>query len=181
MKEIKLETKRLILRKPVKTDWKEIFALIDKRIMKDFFTPYPYKEKHSKYLVNGAIRQWGKDSYEFIIQKKDTKEIIGMTGIKKIDWINKSAYLFTWIGAKYRKQGYALEAKTKINEFCFNKLGLRKIISEVAAFNFASNKMQKKFGMKLEGVKRKEYLNPVTKKYVEMNLYGLLSEEWRKR
>jgi RimJ/RimL family protein N-acetyltransferase len=35
-------------------------------------------------------------------------------------------------------------------------------------------------GMTLEGVKRRENLNPFTKKYEDMNLYGLLKEEWKK-
>jgi [ribosomal protein S5]-alanine N-acetyltransferase len=176
---MKLETNRLIIRKPIKSDWKEIYNLIDKSIIKNFFTPYPYKEKHSKELVDNAIKQWGKYSYEFVIQKKDTKEIIGMAGIKRIDNLNKTAYLFSWIGAKHRKQGYATEAKFKINDFCFKKLKLRKLISEVATFNRESNKMQEKMGMKLEGVKRKEYLNPLTKQFVDMNLWGLLKEEWK--
>lgn len=178
---MKLETKRLILRKPLKEDWEEIHKLIDKRIMKDFFTPVPYKKEHSKEMINNAIKLWGKSSYEFIIQKKDTKAIIGMTGIKKVNRMNKTANAFTWIGAKYRKKGYAMEAKIMINNFFFNTLKLRKLISEVVTFNKPSNEMQKKIGMKSEGVKRKENFNPFTKKYEDMNLYGLLKEEWRKR
>jgi RimJ/RimL family protein N-acetyltransferase len=177
---MKLETQRLILRKPIREDWKEVHELVDKNLIKNFFMPFPYKEKHSKEMINRAIKCWGKNSYEFIIQKKDTKEIIGMTGIKKINRINKTANLFSWIGPKYRKKGYITEAKIKINNFCFDRLKLRKLISEVVTFNKPSNQLQKKMGMTLEGVKRRENLNPFTKKYEDMNLYGLLKEEWKK-
>jgi len=177
---ISKNTRRLIIRKPLKTDWREIHSLIDKNVTKNFFTPYPYLEKHSKNLIDYAIKEWSKNSYEFIIQEKDTKEIIGMAGVKKIDKFNKSSYLFFWVGSKYRNKGYALESISEILDFWFNGLKMRKLISEVATFNIPSNKLHKKLGMKLEGVKRKEYLNPFSKEYADMNLYGIFKDEWLK-
>lgn len=178
---IKLETQRLFLRKPKEEDWKEIFPLInDKIIFKNFFTPYPYEKKHTKNFVKYWIKDWGKNSYWMILELKKNKKIIGVAGIKKIDKISKTAYAHSWIGKDYRKKGYITEAKIKIFNFAFNNLKSRKINSEVASYNKESNEMQKKFGMVFEGKRRKDNYNPYLKKFVDMNLYGIFKNEWKK-
>ncbi len=177
---MKLETERLILRKPRKEDWKEIYNLVDDKIIKDYFMPYPYKEKHAKELINNAIKNFGKDFYDFTLELKSNYKIIGMVGIRKINKFNKSANLSSWIGKEYRRKYLITEAKIELIDFAFNQLKLRKLISEVVVFNKESNKMQTKFGMKFEGTKRKVNLNPFTKKYEDMNCYSLFYDEWKK-
>lgn len=177
---MKLETERLILRKPKKEDWREIYKLVDKEIIKNYFMPYPFKEEDAKGLINHEIENFGKSFYNFIVELKENSEIIGMVGIRKINNFNKTANLSSWVGKKYRRKYYVTEAKIAIIDFAFKKLKLRKLVSDVVSFNKESNNMQIKFGMKFEGTIRKIKFNPFTKKYEDMNSYGLFAEEWKK-
>ncbi|MDA3836321.1 MAG: GNAT family protein [Nanoarchaeota archaeon] len=178
---MRLETERLILRKPRKSDAKILKKNNDTIAIRDFFMPCPEKEGYFEKLTNRCIREWEKKKrYWFIIVLKKTGKVIGLSGVKNIDYYNKTGYLSSWIFKRYRRKYYLTEAKIAIHDFCFNDLGLRKLKSEVATFNKPSINMQAKFGITFEGMKRKENLNPYTKKYTDMNLYGILKPEWKK-
>jgi RimJ/RimL family protein N-acetyltransferase len=177
---MKLETQRLILRKPRLSDLEAIHKLVDDKIIKNFFMPYPYKQSHTKKFLSIWIKDWGIKTYWMAAELKNTKEVIGICGIREIDKSNFTAQALCLIGKEYRKNNYALETKVAIYDYCFEKLKLRKINSEVAVFNKESNLMQKRVGMKLEGTKREENFNPYLKKFIDMNIYSLLKEEWKK-
>lgn len=103
-----------------------------------------------------------------------------MAGIKEIKNINRNSETGLWLGERYQNKGYGTEAKIAINDFSFNKLNLRKLKSEVIKTNKISNIIQKKLGYTLEGTERKECFNPATKIFVDMNIYGLFKEDWKK-
>lgn len=178
---MKLITKRLILRKPKEEDLKQIYNLIDKEIIKNFFMPYPCKLSHIKKFLSTWIKDWKAKSYWGILELRDTREVIGVCGLRELDKIYLTAEQFYWVGSKFRQKGYISEIQFEINNYFFDKLKMRKLKSEVATFNKPSNKMQKKFGMKLEGMKRKEYYNPFLKKFVDMNSYSIFKDEWKKK
>ncbi len=178
---MELVTERLILRKARMSDAKTFAENNDIVAIRDFFAPFPGGKKDFEKLMQICIDQWDKDKrYWFILELRNNGEAVGLCGIKDIQNYNKTGYLSSWIFKKYRRKGYALEAKIAVNEFAFNKLKLRKLKSEVATFNKNSNLLQKKFGMKLEGCLRKENFNPYLKKYADMNLYSLFKEDWKK-
>lgn len=178
---IKLETKRLILRKPRKTDAKIFDKNNDNVAIRDFFMPYPQKEGDFEELVKKCVEEWEtKKRYWFVLELKETKEVIGLSGVKDIDKYNKTGYLSSWIFKKYRRKGYLTEAKIAVNNFCFEKLKLRKLKSEVASFNKSSLALQSKFGMKKEGTFKKENYNDYLKKYANMKWFALFKEDWEK-
>lgn len=177
---MKLETERLILRKPKESDWKEIFEIVDKITIKNFVMPNPFQKKHAKYLTNSSLKDFGKKSYKFFIERKKDKKIMGMAGIKDITDKDKISETQLWLGTKYFRNYYGTEAKIAINDFAFNKLKLRKLTAEVLSINKSSNELQKRFGYVLEGIKRKDTFISFVKKYVDMNSYGIFKEEWNK-
>jgi len=73
------------------------------------------------------------------------------------------------------------EATTKIIDFTFNRLKLRKLKILCFVENKASNGLAKKLGAKLEGTLRKHCRAKSTGKIHDENIYGLLKEEWKKR
>ncbi len=65
-------------------------------------------------------------------------------------------------------------------EYCFEKLGLRRLENGYFAGNEKSKKMQEKLGYKDEGIRRKKYLCLATNEYVDECITGLLKEEFVK-
>src|SRR3989344_1491978 len=179
---IQIETKRLILRQPRKSDWKDLVEGAGEYDVAKMTTgmPHPYKKKDAVGWINKHVKNWGKKSCPFLIELKSEKKVIGCIDIHHIDRFSGVAMTGSWINKKYWRNGFITEAKIVANDFAFNKLKLRKLKSEISKGNIASILTQKKIGYRLEGVLRKEKRNKLTGKIHDQNLYGLLKEDWKK-
>jgi RimJ/RimL family protein N-acetyltransferase len=179
---MKLETERLILRKPRMSDIKDIHSIInDINIAKNVASmPFPYSFSECKKYYGKAIKEWGEKECLFAIELKSIKKVIGFMGFHKINKFSGTAETGSWIGGKYQRKGYMTEAKIALNEFAFKKLKLQKLISPVFVENKASNATQKRIGYKLEGKLKRETRCLATGKMHDENLYALFKEDWKK-
>ncbi len=182
---MKIETKRLILRPPRKSDWKDILeGARDLDVSKELSdVPHPYKKKDAEWFIDDVIKKWEKKekkNYTFFIELKSEKKVIGSTNLYSINQQDRGAKTGSWINKKYWRKGYILEAKIPILDFAFNKLNLIKIETEAFVKNKASNNMSKKLGFKKEGTKRKSCIPKATGEILDSNIYGILKEEWEK-
>jgi ribosomal-protein-alanine N-acetyltransferase len=182
---MKLITKRLILRKPKKSDWKDIMegvGDIDVAKMMSYM-PHPYGKKEAYDFIKKVDKEWKQKiitSMHFSIELKTENKIIGGIGLGDIKKFSGTAETGSWINKKYWKNGYVTEAKIAINDFAFKKLKLRRLNSYVYRDNKASNATQKKLGYVLEGVLRKSKRCMATGIIHDQNVYGLLKEDWEK-
>lgn len=182
---MELETKRLVLRKPKMSDWKDLVEGVGeydvaKMLLK---IPYPYKKKDADVYIKMVIKRWKQkkqEDYTFFIELKSEKKVIGAIGIHRIDNFSKIGTTGSWINKKYWRNGYMTEAKIAVNDFAFNKLKLKRLNSDVFTENKASNATQLKMGYKLEGTKRKAVKDKTSGKIHDENIYGLLKEDWKK-
>ena len=179
---MKIETKRLILRKPKLSDWKDVVEGVgnldvSKRTEN---IPYPYSKKNALEWLKRSIKKWGKKDYCLSIELKSEKKIIGSIDLSDVDKFKGTATTGSWINKKYWKKGYITEAKIAANEFAFNELKLRKLNSTVFTDNKASNKTQQRMGYRFEGCKKKDTCTLSAGKIKDVNLYGLFKEDWKK-
>lgn len=147
---MKFATKRLILRKPKMSDWKDLVeGLSEIDVAKETENiPRPYFKKHAVKWIKKTIKEWNKkiqENYAFMIELKSEKKIIGCLELTKINKNSKIAETGSWINKEYWRRGYITEAKIAVNDFAFNKLKLRKLNTSVFQNNLASNKTQKKW------------------------------------
>ncbi len=182
---MELETKRLILRKPKLSDWKDfVEGLNDIEVSKDLkFEPFPYSKKDALFLLKGFIKNWekeNKEEYTFCIELRQEKKVIGTTGIYAISKHNSKCTTGSWINKRYWRKGYILEAKISVLDFIFNQLKLNKIETAANKENVASNAMSKKLGFKLEGIRRKSVKSQADGRFHDSVLYGLFRGEWKK-
>jgi ribosomal-protein-alanine N-acetyltransferase len=178
---MQLETKRLILRKPKLSDWKDVVEGIGDYDVSKMLTsvPYPYRKKDATQWIARKLKEWGKSCYPFFIELKSEKKVIGCMDIHHIDKLFKIGSTGSWINKKYWRNGYITEAKIAANDFAFDKLKLRRLSSNIFSDNIASNKTQKKMGYKFEGKRRKCVGNKASGKIHDENMYGLLKEDWK--
>jgi ribosomal-protein-alanine N-acetyltransferase len=180
-----LETKRLILRKPRKSDWKDLVEGVGEYDVAKMLlvVPHPYNKKDADTYIKMVIKRWKQkiqNDYTFFIELKSEKKIIGAIGIHRIESFSKIGTTGSWINKKYWRNGYMTEAKIAVNDFAFNKLKLRRLNSVVFTENKASNATQSKMGYKLEGTMRKAVRSKASGKIHDENIYGLLKEDWKK-
>jgi [ribosomal protein S5]-alanine N-acetyltransferase len=179
------ETKRLILRKPRKSDWKDIVEGCKELEVTKYLAavPHPYKKKDAEWFINDCLKKWRKKEqteYHFFIELKKEKKVIGVTGISNVQKFNGTAETGSWINKKYWRKGYITETKIPILDLAFNKLKLNKVETGAFANNKASNIMSQKLGFKHEGIKRKHLKSRATNKMHDENMYGILKSEWKK-
>jgi len=178
---IKLETKRLILRKPKLSDWKDVVeGCNDLEVARNTVSiEHPYTKKHANLFISEVRKNWTKknNDYVFFIELKSEKKIIGGIALHDIEKTNRIGQTGSWINKKYWRKGYITEAKVAVNEFAFNKLKLRKLWTTVFTNNKASRKVQESIGYKLEGKFRRHFFSKATRMIHDANIYGLLKED----
>ena len=182
---MKLETKRLILRKLYKKDWKD---LVESRnninIVKWLlYRPYPFTKKHAIDFIENSIKSWNRKpilSYIFAIEHKKQKKVIGVVILYLRNNDLGKGTTVSWINPKYQRKGYITEAKISLHNFAFNELKLRRIDSSTFIENIISKNALKKLGFKKEGIKRKSAVSKVDGKVHDEVIYGLLKEDWDK-
>lgn len=182
---MELETKRLILRSPKKSDWRDLVeGVSDYDVSKMTVSiQYPYTRKDAEDFIKKRIKIWKEkviNDYFFLIELKSEKKVIGAVGIHRLDRFAGTGETGSWINKSYWRKGYMTEAKIALNDFAFNKLKLRKLNSVVFTDNKASNATQIKMGYRLEGMQRKDKKSKASGKIHDVNIYGLLKEDWKK-
>ena len=182
---MRLETERLVLRTPTMKDAKNIVELLDDRNISKFVAsiPYPYGLKDARWFIKNSLeksRKRKKSDYNFSIELKSEKRIVGGIGLHKIDKFSGTVEIGYWVGREYWKKGIVSEAIVVLLDFAFNKLKLNRVELRAYTENLASNNIAKKFGFKLEGTLKKCVRCKATNKIHDANIYGLLREEWKK-
>lgn len=155
IKNMKLETERLIIRPYIEADLQESFELMqDKGLFKyldmDVMSFEEYKGLF-KWLMDSYETNYDSDfKYSFAIFLKETNKFIGWCGVGVLDCFYPEKEIYYLIGREYWGNGYAAEAMTALLDYCFNIMKLPKIIALAKPENIASNKVIQKLGFKFQ-------------------------------
>lgn len=145
----------------------------DKEISSNFkFTRYPFTIDSFKAFIQNSWND--KDNVHFAIEDEDG-EYAGTISLKNINYIDRTAEYAIVVRKKCWGSGIAQEATSKIIEYGFGTLNLRKIYLNVLSTNERANKFYKKFGFEFEGTFKQHML--VNGKYVDLNWYCIISKK----
>jgi [ribosomal protein S5]-alanine N-acetyltransferase len=182
---MKLETERLVLRPIKKSDKKSLIGNINNLSVSKWLlaVPYPYTEKDADWWINHCkekSRKKPRKGYSFAVELKSEKRLIGGFGLDHIDYEQGTADLGYWLGEKYWRKGYAREGISKIIDFAFEELGLRRLVIPAFSENKGSNGLAKALGFTYEGTLRETAVCKATGKIHSENVWSLLKREWKK-
>jgi ribosomal-protein-alanine N-acetyltransferase len=184
---MRLETKRLTLREWRRGDADDIVEGLNNLAVAKWlaFVPHPYTKKDAEKWISYCLKnaKQGKDRscYDFAIELKSEKKVIGGMSLDKINRFQGKAGGGIWINAKYHGGGYGSEAFAEKIRFAFSKLRLRRLENGFFKGNLYSFAMQKRFGYKVEGMRRKSFRCMADGKIKHEYITGLLKEEWKKK
>ena len=157
-----LETERLILRKFTMEDVEETFNnwASDKKT-----TTYLAWEAHknldeTKENICNWIKEYENGSYNWVVETKDTHEIIGNICEQGKNLKHKVICLGYWYGSKYWNKGYATEALKRVIEYLLIEKDFYLVEANHRSTNVASGKVMQKAGMKYDGTLRQRRINP---------------------
>ena len=103
-------------------------------------------------------------------------QAIGYIRLDYMDETKQMVWLRFALGVE-RGHGYAEEALRIYIEELFRK-GIKRIEAEVYEINIPSHKIMEKLGFVNEGIKRKAHF--IGSEYIDIYVYGLLNEEYKK-
>ena len=178
---MKLETQRVKLRKLKISDADFLLRQAkDKEITKySYVIPPPFRLEKAKEFIKKTHREIRKKtSYEFGIEFKKSKELIGTIVLSDINYRNKNADVGFWLSKKYWGKGLAKESLDLILNFGFKKLKLERIQARILDKNTRSQELLKNFGFTYEGRLRKKTF--FKNRWYDDLIYGLLEEEYQK-
>ncbi|HEX6994679.1 MAG TPA: GNAT family protein [Gammaproteobacteria bacterium] len=104
--------------------------------------------------------------------------IVGIIGVHRIDWANKSTSLGYWLAQDAQGKGIMTRACTAYIDYLFGELQLHRIEIHCATENLRSRAIPERLGFASEGIARDaEWVND---RFVSHVVYSLLSSEWRR-
>jgi len=172
-----LETEKLILRKLLYSDKKDIFEYAKKsEVAKDVLW-YPHQtEMDTLEFLNTIYEEYRKNRpAPWGILLKENNKIIGTAGFVNCDEINHKAEIGYVLSKVYWGKGIMSEAVKEIIKFGFESLELNRIEARCNTSNIASGKLLEKIGFTYEGVLREQLV--VKGKFKDMKIYSLLSKD----
>lgn len=106
------------------------------------------------------------------------EEIVGVIGMHKIDWRNKSTSLGYWLAEKAQGQGIMTKACAAYISHSFSELGLHRVEIRCATENTKSRAIPERLGFTAEGTVRQ--VESINGGYLSHVVYSLLSTEWER-
>lgn len=174
----RLETARLILRE---------FKIEDAEAMYRNWATDPECCKYLSWDVHksldetkGVIQKWIDEykngSYHWVVELKDTKEIIGDINVIRINPHNTVEVGYCY-GSKYWNHGYATEALRAVIEYLLNECNIYLIEARHINENPASGRVMQKAGMVKDGILRERWINHCTGKRTDLTVYSIKKDE----
>jgi RimJ/RimL family protein N-acetyltransferase len=146
-KRIALESRRIRLREIHDENLATIFHW---RNTEKFRFLFHYDESIVTY--DEFTKEFNRDAevraFQFLIEKKDTHEPIGLTFIHTYSTEYRSCFLNIFVSEPFEKKGYGTDAFVLFVLFLFNELYLNKLFVQASDYNEHSISCIRKIGMK---------------------------------
>ena len=150
MNNIQLETKRLLLRPMLPSDFDALLLIFTDPKVMDAFTHPPFTPEQMQRWLQRNLDHQNEHGYGlFSVILKETGELIGDCGLEQMDDM-KAAELGYDFRSAFWNQGYATESARAVREYAFDVLHLPHLVSLIRAGNLASKRVAEKVGMILE-------------------------------
>lgn len=171
-----LKGKRVALRPVLKADLPHFMRWLNDPAMTQYLAAYlPVMEGDEEEWLEGLRKKKSSDLVFSITLANGT--LIGVMGLHRIDWKDRTASTGSFIGEKkHWGKGYGTEAKMLLLDYAFHTLNLRKICASYIAFNVRSGAYQKKCGYREEGRQKLQRFR--NGRYWDEILTAVFKEDW---
>jgi RimJ/RimL family protein N-acetyltransferase len=173
MKEVRLETDRLLLRWLREDDFEDLCRLsADMEVMRFLggkaLTRLEVWQRLAGYIGHWHLRGYG----PWAVEEKSSGKFIGRVGfMNPATW---PGFELGWTLARESwGKGYATEGAERALKYAFTEMDRDHVISCIAPENFASIKVADRLGEKVEG--QTELMG------YQVLIYGISRDEWRRR
>jgi [ribosomal protein S5]-alanine N-acetyltransferase len=172
-----LESERLLFRKILQSDAKDIFLIRSNNdVMKFMDVPRHHSTNDSEKLIETAEESYIKETgINWAIIEKDSNGFIGYIGFIRIFSEHCRAEIGYVLKPEYWGKGYMFETINKIVRFGFEEMNLHSIEANVNPLNERSQKVLERVGFKREAYFRENYL--FDGKFLDSVIFSLLEKD----
>lgn len=179
--DIRLTTKRLILRPLRDEDASALYAIYsDPRIMQFWSSP-PWTSIASaaEKISRNRLGMEAGTSLDFGIFGIADRHLLGTCDLFHLDQQCRRGEVGYGLAYEAWGQGYMQESMQVLLDYGFKEMQLNRIEADIDPGNLASAKLLTRMGFQLEGLLRERWI--VGGEKSDSAMYGLLSNEWQAR
>lgn len=140
------------------------------------FNPHKNFEE-TKQIIKEWINDYEKGAYNWIVEIKHTKEVIGNISVIDISKKHCNCELGYVYGSKYWGQGYATEALKIVLKYLIYDCGFHLVEAKHHASNPASGRVMEKSGMMKDGILRERRKNKISTNYDDLVIYSITKQD----
>ena len=104
-------------------------------------------------------------------------KLIGIMGLKKVDWANRIAEIGYWLGEQYQGKGIITKSCNAIIAYAFTVIGANRIEIKCGVGNERSKHIPQRLNFTFEGIERDGEI--VNGQFIDLEVYSLLKKEWQ--
>ena len=173
-----LETRRLILRRMKKTDYRDMYDYASREDVTRYLTWYPHPNLMYtlRYLSYIATRYRAGEFYDWAVIWKENRKMIGTCGFTAFHYEHNSAEIGYVLHPDYWGKGVAAEAVRAILEVGFLTLNLHRMEARFMEGNDRSRRVMEKVGMTFEGMQRDAMY--IKENYITVGTCALLADDY---
>lgn len=116
----------------------------------------PTVEESEAVIRRARFKYLERTDLMMLLILKDTGQLIGSSGLHRIDWQSRKFEIGYWVRTAYSGKGYVSEAVEAITNFAVQKLKANRIEIRCDSRNLRSARVAERLDYMLEGVLRNE-------------------------
>lgn len=170
---VRLETDRLILRRFTHDDAQGVFdGWTSDAACATSWRVHP-DVGYTRMVLAHWIDEYEDNAYNWLVEKKDTREPIGNICTMFADRKNFLCRLGYCYGTRFWGQGYGTEALRCVIDFLLDQCGFHLVEARHAESNPASGRVMQKAGMYLDGVLPGRVYNAEKNRFEDLYIYSI--------
>ncbi|MEM7183393.1 MAG: GNAT family protein [Spirochaetota bacterium] len=146
-----IEARNICLRTWEEKDLPGLFALYNDYSSLHLWSEDRNIENYKDFQERFLRRQKNRYGLFLVVEKKNTKQIIGFSYNYLDNLVDKISYLCICINPQEMRKGYGLEAAFQMLQLLFQFYGYRKIYIEIFAYNHSMLKLMQQINLHEEG------------------------------
>jgi len=133
-------------------------------------------EDDSLSFIRASLEQFASNN-GFAAGIWNGERLIGVIGMHKINWMNRSVELGYWIAEEHQGKGIVSDACRFVITHVFRQLDLHRVQIRCATGNAKSCAIPRRLGFVHEGTVREAEM--VNGKYLDLHVFGMLQQDWQ--
>ena len=175
-----IETPRLLLRRMRVSDRDDMYDYAKREEVTRYLLWKSHKTRdHTSRYLNYVVSLYKTgEFFDFAIEYKENRKMIGTCGLASVDPKNDSVEIGYVLSPDYWGKGIATEALGAILRFAFCDMRVNRAEARYMAENEPSRRVMEKCNMTFEGVQRQKIF--VKEKYRDVGVCSILAEDYFK-